>query len=60
MLFAALLTLLTFALAGLVFSLIAYAVIYGSFIFAYFCLWDDDTRRAIAPKGIFHAILYDE
>lgn len=60
MLVAALFTLTAFVAAWFCFSVIAYTAIYGSFIFSYFCLWDEETRKAICPRGLFHAILYDE
>jgi hypothetical protein len=60
MLFAALFTLSAFLMAWLFFSIVAYTLIYGSLIFSYFCLWDDETRKAICPKGLYRAIIYDE
>lgn len=60
MLFAALVTLACFAIAWLVFSFVAYSVIYGSLIFAYLLLWDDKTRKEICPHGLWRTIIHDE
>lgn len=60
MLIAAIFTLAAFAAAWFFFSIVAYAAIYGSLIFSYFCLWDDETRKEICPKGLWSAILRDE
>lgn len=60
MLVAAIITLLAFAATWLVFSIVAYTAIYGSLIFAYCCIWDDDTRKAICPHGLWSAIIHDE
>ena len=60
MLVAAIITLAAFLFTWLLFSTIAYAFIYGSLILSYCFLWDDDTRRAICPRGLWHALLYDE
>lgn len=60
MLVAAILTMITFAATWLVFSLIAYTLIYGSLIYSYFCVWDDPTRKAICPKGLWHTLVFDE
>lgn len=60
MLIAALFTLAAFAAAWFCFSIVAYTAIYGSLIFSYFCLWDDETRHAICPKGLWSAIVHDE
>lgn len=60
MLFAFLLVIFCGLSAWLVFSIVAYTAIYGSLIFAYYCIWDDDTRKAICPNGLLSAILRDE
>jgi hypothetical protein len=60
MLVAALLTLSAFVFAWLFFSIVAYTLIYGSLIFSYLVIWDDDTRRAICPHGLCRAIIWDE
>ena len=60
MLFAALFTLAAFVFAWLLFSIAAYSLIYGSLIFSYLVIWDDDTRRAICPHGLCRAIIWDE
>ena len=60
MLVAALLTFAAFVFAWLFFSIVAYTLIYGSLIFSYLVLWDDETRRAICPHGLCRAIIWDE
>lgn len=60
MLVIAILTFAAFAATWLLFSIIAYTAIYGSLIFSYFCVWDEATRKSICPKGLWHAIIYDE
>jgi len=58
--FAALFALVIFALSWFVFSVIAYGTIYSMFVFSYFCLWDDATRKEICPHGLWRAIFFDE
>lgn len=43
----------------LVFSLVAYSFIYGSLIFAYCVVWDNATRRAICPHGLWETIIHN-
>jgi len=57
---AAVAIVLAFVSMWLLFSIIAYSFIYGSFIFSYLVLWDDETRHAICPHGLCRAIFYDE
>lgn len=57
MLFPALLALTAFAFSWLVFAIIAYATIYSVFTFTYFFVWTPEERRAICPKGFWHAVL---
>jgi hypothetical protein len=56
----ALVSIFFFALSWFLFAIIAYSVIYGSIIFSYYFLWDEQTRRSACPKGLWHTILYDE
>lgn len=60
MLAATIISLVFFAIGWLVFTLVAYTIIYGSIIFSYIFLWDAQTRHQICPKGLWHTILYDE
>jgi hypothetical protein len=60
MLAIALISMFCFVAVWLIFSLLAYSAIYGSLIVAYLFVWDDTTRRQICPKGLIHALLYDE
>jgi hypothetical protein len=60
MLVAAIFVLAAFLFTGLLFSIIAYSFIYGSLILSYAFLWDAKTRHAICPRGLWHALLYDE
>lgn len=60
MLAIAIVTMLSFAAVWLIFTLLAYSAIYGSLIVAYLFVWDDTTRRQICPKGLLHALLFDE
>lgn len=60
MLALAIVSLFFFAFAWFVFAIVAYSVIYGSIIFSYYFLWDDQTRRTACPKGLWHTIWYDE
>ena len=59
MLVAALTSMFIFAIVWLFFSAVAYSFIYGSLIFAYLFIWDDQTRKEICPKGLLHAIMHD-
>ena len=56
----ALVSIFFFALSWFLFAIVAYSVIYGSIIFSYYFLWDDQTRRSACPKGLWHTIWYDE
>ena len=56
----ALVSIFFFALSWLLFAIVAYSVIYGSIIFSYYFLWDEQTRRSACPKGLWHTIWYDE
>jgi hypothetical protein len=60
MLALAIVSLFFFAFAWFVFAIVAYSVIYGSIIFSYYFLWDDQTRQRSCPKGLWHTIWYDE
>ena len=60
MLAATIISLFFFAIGWLVFTLVAYTIIYGSIIFSYAFLWDDQTRQQICPKGLWHTIIHDE
>lgn len=60
MLFWALLFLLAAATAWTIVALLFYTFLYGSIIFSYFFIWDDDTRRQLCPKGLWHTIIFDE
>lgn len=60
MLVAAFFVLAAFLFTWLIFSLLAYTFIYGSLILSYCFLWDAKTRHAICPRGLWHALLYDE
>ena len=60
MLVIALVSLGIFVTVWLLFSIIAYTLIYGSLIYSYCCVWDAATRKQICPKGLWSAILYDE
>lgn len=44
----------------LFFFLLAYLILYGSLIFSYLVIWDDQTKSQICPKGLFHSIFHDE
>jgi len=57
MLFPALFALTAFAVSWLVFAIIAYTVLYTVFTITYFCVWTEEERRAICPKGFWHAVL---
>ena len=60
MLAISILTMLAFVAVWAIFTILAYSLIYGSLIVAYVFVWDDVTRKQICPKGLWHAILYDE
>lgn len=60
MLIIAITCLLAFTLTWIILSLFLYTCIYASLIFSYFFIWDAATRAEICPKGIWHAIIFDE
>ncbi len=60
MLFFALVALTAFTLTWIVLSIFLYTCIYASLAFSYLFVWDAETRKAICPKGLLHAIIFDE
>ena len=60
MLAISIISMLAFVAVWAIFTILAYSLIYGSLIVAYVFVWDDATRKQICPKGLWHAILYDE
>ena len=56
----ALVSIFFFTLSWFLFAIVAYSVIYGSIIFSYYFLWDEQTRRTACPKGLWHTIIHDE
>jgi hypothetical protein len=60
MLAATIISMFLFAVGWLLFTLVAYAILYGSIIFSYIFLWDDQTRHQICPKGLWHTIIHNE
>jgi hypothetical protein len=60
MLFVAALTLFIFFLSWLTFALVAYIFIYGSLVFSYLFIWDDQTRKQICPHGLWATIFLDK
>jgi hypothetical protein len=60
MLALAIVTLLSFAIAWAIFSIVAYTLLYSSLILSYYFVWDANTRSQMCPKGLLHAIIHDE
>lgn len=59
MILAPIVALLLAAICWAVVFVTTYAILYGSLIFSYLFIWDNQTRSQICPKGLLHAILHD-
>jgi hypothetical protein len=60
MLYIAIITFVCFTLTWIILSVLAYTAIYASLAFSYLFIWDAKTRKEICPKGLLHAIVFDE
>lgn len=60
MLALAIISLISFVCGFIIFSIIGYGAIYSSLIISYYFVWDDEMRKKVCPKGVWHAIFYDD
>lgn len=59
MLAVAIISLISFVCGYVIFAIFGYGLIYLSLIISYYFDWDDEMRKKICPKGLWHTIFYD-